>query len=101
MIKDTRNPVPVMKTSIPCAHILTGRTCSHSVYIAGNLFSKQVPSSLHAPFSTLYRIAVQCMILSFFLYQLLDKLNKSKSKTDSDMHLTSAVAPLPPLMAYM
>ena len=42
MIKDTTNPVPVMKTGIPCAHILTGRTCSHSVYIAGNLFSKQV-----------------------------------------------------------
>ena len=37
-------PGPVMKTGIPCAHILTGKTCSHldPVHIAGNLFSKQV-----------------------------------------------------------
>ena len=41
----TANPFPVMKTGIPCAHILTGKTCAHyrdTVHIAGNLFSKQV-----------------------------------------------------------
>ena len=49
----TANAVPVMKTGIPCAHVLTGKTCSHHrdpVFIAG--------TSLHSPCSTLYGIAV-------------------------------------------
>ena len=40
----TANAIPVMKTVIPCAHILTGKTCSHRrdpVLIGGRLFSKQ------------------------------------------------------------
>ena len=42
----TANPVSLMKTGIPFAHIFTGKICSHYrdlIYIiAVNLFSKQV-----------------------------------------------------------
>ena len=45
MIKETANPVPVMKTGIPCSH------SREPVFKRGG--------SLLAPCSTLYRIAVQ------------------------------------------
>jgi hypothetical protein len=68
----TANPVPVMKAGIPCAHILTGKTCfnhrenlfslqSHyrdPVLIEGNLFSKQ---GLPCMLPVLPCTALQCM----------------------------------------
>ena len=50
----TAKPVLVMKTGIPCAYILTGKSCSlyrDPVHISGNLFSKR-------PLFFLYGIAV-------------------------------------------
>jgi hypothetical protein len=65
-LKYIANPVPVMKTGIPCVHILTGKTCFNhrenllyyrdSVLLERTVF--KTGSSLHAPCSTLYRIAV-------------------------------------------
>ena len=47
----TANPVLLMKTGIPFAHIFTGKICSHyrdPVYIITvNLFSKQVVLCTH------------------------------------------------------
>jgi hypothetical protein len=68
----TVNPVSVIKTGIPCAHILTEKTC----FIHGkNLLSIKGSCSLcrepvfktrrllHAPCSTLYGIAVFDIVL--------------------------------------
>ena len=71
----TANPVPVMKTVIPCAHILTGKTCfnhkKNLLLLQGSCSHCREPvfktgGSLHAPCSTLYEIALYFPATQFF-----------------------------------